>query len=117
MSNSPKSSEEKLQELAKAIDGMERGTAPLAPAVKIEPLPKTELGPKTKLAVRIMAWGFSLFWGLWIVFYLIVAPPRQISDVIVVPFSAFLCWVGFQFHKAIVIAVFGAPVRPTRRPQ
>jgi hypothetical protein len=104
MSNSPQSSEEKLRDLANAIDGLERKTAPPPPPVKTERLPKTELGPKTKLAVQIMAWGFRVFWGLWIVLALIVTPPRQISDLFVVPFSAFVCWLIFQFDKAILVA-------------
>lgn len=104
MSNSPQSSEEKLHDLAKAIDGLERKTAPPVSPVKTKRLPKTELGPKTKLAVQIMAWGFRLFWGLWIVLALMVTPPRQISDLIVVPFSGFICWLIFQFHKAILVA-------------
>lgn len=104
MSNSPRSSEEKLHDLAKAIDGLERKTAAPPPPIKTKRLPKTELGAKTKLAVQIMAWGFRLFWGLWIVLALMVTPPRQISDLIVVPFSVIVCWLIFQFHKAIVVA-------------
>ena len=105
MSNSPQSSEEKLHDLAKALDGLERKTALPAPPVNPKRLPKTELGPKMGLAVQIMAWGFRLFWGLWIVLALMVTPPRQISDLIVVPFSAFVCWLIFQFYKAILVAV------------
>lgn len=105
MSKSPLSSEEKLHDLANAIDGLERKAAPPVPPIKTKRLAKTELGPKTKLAVWIMAWGFRLFWGLWIVLAMLVTPPRQISDLIVVPFSAFVCWLIFQGHKAILVAV------------
>jgi hypothetical protein len=104
MSNSSQSNEEKLRDLAKAIDGLERKTAPTVPPVKTKQLQKTELGPKTKLAVQTMAWGFRLFWGLCIGLALMVTPPRQISDLIGVAFSGVVCWLIFQFHKAILVA-------------
>jgi hypothetical protein len=103
MSNAPQSSEEKLHDLAKALDGLERKIAPPVPPIKPQRPPKTELGPKTRLAVQIMAWGFRVFWGLWIVLALIVTPPRQISDLIVVPFSALVCWLIFQCDKVILV--------------
>ncbi|MFK4059153.1 hypothetical protein [Brevundimonas sp. NPDC046655] len=105
MSRPPQSSEEKLQELAKALDQLERKNAPPASPIAPTPKPQIELGPKTKLTVRIMAWGFGIFWILWVILALIVTPPRQISDLVAVPISAFICWLIFQFHRMILIGV------------
>lgn len=104
MSKSPQSSEEKLHELAEALDGLERKNPPAAAPVAPKPVPHLELGPKTKLAVRVMAWGFGLFWILWLALALIVTPPDQIS-LVAVPISAFIIWLIFQFHRMILIGV------------
>ena len=104
MSNSPQSSDEKLRDLAKAIDGLERNTTPPALPVKTIGLPSPELGTKTRLAVQVMAWGFRVSWGIWVLFAFILSPLRQISDLIVVPISALLCWVIFQGHKLMLVA-------------
>ncbi|MBL0968440.1 MAG: hypothetical protein IBJ02_04955 [Brevundimonas sp.] len=104
MSNSLPSSDEKLRELATAIDRLDQQVAPPVLPARAERPPKAELGPRTRLSIQIMTWFFRLFWGLWILLFLIVAPPQQISDLIVVPFSALVCWLIFQFHKAILVA-------------
>lgn len=104
MSNSPQSSDEKLRDLAKAIDGLERKATPPALPVKTRGFPSPELGKKTRLAVQIMAWGFRLSWGIWILFAFILSPVRQISDLVVVPISALLFWVIFQGHKLMLVA-------------
>jgi len=109
MSRPHGSSEEKLRELATALDALERKNVP--PAAPVMPPPKppqVELGPKTKLAIRIMAWGFGIYWILWILLVallLIESPRRQISDLFVVPFSALVCWLIFHFHRMILIGV------------
>lgn len=104
MSKPPQSTEEKLQELAKTLDGRERKAAPPTTAVAPKPKPKTELGPKTKLAVRIMAWGFGMFWILWLAIALLVSPPRHLTDLLAIPFSALVLWLIFQGHRMILIA-------------
>ncbi len=105
MSNSSQNHEEELRELAEAINSLERRTTPPPPPPKRKPLPTPELGSTTEFVVWLLAWGFRLFWLAWIVFALVVTPPRQISDWIVVPFSGLVCWLIFQFHKMIVVAV------------
>lgn len=99
------SSEEKLHDLGKALDELDRKNAPPAAPMVSKPKPRIELGSKTKLALQIMGWGFGLFWLLWLALALIVSPPDQISDLVVVPFSAFLCWLIFQFHRLILISI------------
>lgn len=104
MSDTPQSSEARLRDLAKAIDGLERETAPTPPPVKPKKPPRAELGPKTKLTVRILAWGFRAYWVAWSCLALMAGPPRQLEHLLIFPFSAFVCWVIFQFHKAVMVA-------------
>lgn len=104
MTDASQSSEARLRDLAKAIDGLERETAPAPPPGKPQKLPKTELGPKTKATVRILTWFFRVYWVVWLTFSLTVDPPRQLQNLLYVPFSALVCWLIFQFHKAIIVA-------------
>ena len=109
MSSSPPPSEEKLEELTKALDGFEREVTPTTPErwPALRQRSKVELGPKTQLALRSMAWAFRLFWVLWVILALTATPPRQITDLSAIPFSALVCWLLFQFHKTILIAAIG----------
>lgn len=104
MRTPPPSSEDKLQELDRALDGLERQKVPPA-SVLLKSNPPVEIGPKTKLAMRIMAWGLGLFWVFWLALALVVSPPRQIADLLVVPFSAFVCWLLFQGYRLILVSV------------
>ena len=105
MSEPSPNREEELRDLAEAINSLERRTAPPPPPAKKKRLPTPELGPTTEFIVWVMAWGFRLFWLAWIISALVVSPPRQMSDWVLIPFSGFVCWLVFQFHKMIVVAV------------
>lgn len=102
----PPSSEEELDDLAKALDGFERKVAPRKP----EPWPairqrsRIEIGPKTQSTLRILAWLIRLSWAVWVVLYLISTPPRQIGDLVPIPFCGLVAWLIFQFHKAVLVA-------------
>ncbi|MGV3579396.1 hypothetical protein [Brevundimonas sp.] len=106
MSKSLRPSDEKHDALSKALDGFERKVTPPAsePWPALRQRSNVELGPKTQLALRLMAWIFGIFWALWVILALIVTPPRQISDLGAIPFSALVCWLLFQFHKTILVA-------------
>ena len=98
------STEEQLKELAETLDGLERKAAPPTTSILPKTEPKVAAGPKTKLAVRIMAWGFGLFWILWLAIALLVTPPQQMTDLLVIPFSALVVWLIFQSHRWLLMA-------------
>ncbi|MBC1182426.1 hypothetical protein HF680_07145 [Brevundimonas sp. WCHBH090558] len=104
MSDARQSSQERLRELAKAIDGLERESALTPVSDKPKKLPEPELGPKTKFTVKILTWFFRVYWVVWITVTLTVDPPLQLEKWLYVPFSALVCWLIFQFHKAVIVA-------------
>lgn len=104
MNKPPQTTDERLEELAQTLDGLERKGAPMTTPAPLRAKPKTVTGPKTKLAVQIMAWGFGLFWMLWVAVVLLVDPPRQITDLLVIPFSALVVWLIFRGHRWLLIA-------------
>jgi hypothetical protein len=105
MSKPSHNHEDDLRDLAEAINSLERRTTPPPLPAKRKRLGNPERDLNPEFAIWLLAWVFRLFWLVWIIFALVVTPPRQISDWIVVPFSGVVCWLIFQFHKAIVVAV------------
>jgi len=105
MSTQTSSSDAKLRQLDEALRGLERSETPPVDSTPPKSEPAAEIGPKTKLAVRVMAWGIGLFWILWIIFAFVVSPPRQMIDLLAVPFSALICWLIFQGHRAIWVGL------------
>jgi len=105
MKDPAQSSEEKLRQLAKAIEALERKNTPPATPVAPEPKPAVELGDKTKSAIRAMAWGFGLFWSFLMIMAVFQSPPRRIEDLGGVLFSAFVCWLLFHGYRLILISL------------
>lgn len=64
---------------------------------------RPEIGPKTRLTLRIMRWAVTIFWLLWLLLAWFNAQPHSIVDVIIIPFSAAIVWAWYQFQKAILI--------------
>jgi hypothetical protein len=104
MNKPPQTTEERLQELAHTLDGFETEGAPMTTPAPPKSKPEIVTGPKTKLAVLIMAWGFGLFWVLWVAIALLARPLQQITDLLVIPFSALVVWLIFQGHRWMLIA-------------
>ncbi|HEY0053421.1 MAG TPA: hypothetical protein VGB49_08415 [Caulobacteraceae bacterium] len=98
-----RSSRERLVELAKALDDHDRRHAPPAARVVRQPEHSVELGPKTTIALRALRWAARVYWVLWLALALIVSPPRDLGGLIVIPFSAIVCWLGYQWHKILLV--------------
>jgi len=109
------SSEERMKKLAKALREAEHRIISPTPSPPVAPErhAPAQLGPKTRLTIKVMVWCFRLFWLVWIALVLVTSPPRQISDLFVAPLSAFVCWLIFQFHKAIIVGAAGRLSRRT----
>lgn len=105
MSDESPSSEARLRDLTNVIEGLERKTAPIPPPRKRQGVSEPELGTKTKFAVKVLVWFFRVYWVVWLTISLTVDPPLQLQGWLYVPFSALVCWLLFQFHKAITVAV------------
>ena len=103
MTEAPRSVDQRLSDLAKELDAHDSQKTKPVERPRSTPKPAAAIGPKTRLMLRMMAWGFRIFWLLWLVLAWFAAPPRALSDLFVIPFSGAIVWTGYQFHKAILI--------------
>jgi hypothetical protein len=104
MSELPRTVDQKLSDLAEKLDDHERRKPQPVERPRSTQKPPAAVGPKTRLTLRIMAVGFSVFWVLWLVLAWFAAQPHTISDLFVIPFSGAIVWACYQFHKMILIS-------------
>jgi hypothetical protein len=105
MTTPPESADERLMALQRSLEAIEAKRQAPPPRPIISPKPKIAVGPKTRLALQFLAWGVSLFWLFWVGLFCLVSPPKTVTDLLVLPFSAVICWAIYQWHKHILIWV------------
>ena len=103
MSEQPRSSQQKLAELTKALDAHDGQRPTPATRPRRSPAARPEIGPKTRLSLQIMRWGLTIFWLLWLLLAWFSAQPHSIVDVLIIPFSGAIVWIWYQVHKSILI--------------
>lgn len=98
MASAPKTTEERLRELAGDIDRHEAAVAPPLPRPRPPRAAPPPLSPRARLARRILAWSI----GLWCAFcFLIMAADERMwtNPILLIGMAVFMVFIGCVLYQ------------------